>query len=444
VSGREEQETVWPASLMGWASEPFIRFLRIEALAAALLLSCALIALILANSVWADPFLSFWQISIGLQLGSFDFARSLQHWINDGLMTLFFFVVSLELKRELVLGELRDRKAATLPLIAAIGGMVVPALIYILLLGQHEGGTGWGVVMATDTAFVIGSLALFGSSIPPSLRILLVALAVFDDVGSIAVVAIVYAETLNPVAVGSAILAIGLTSLCARAGIRSLAVYVGLGVFLWLALDASGIHATLAGVILGVMTPARAWVGDERLRRILDKLLAYPEGEHWSGNTQDRRDLKNAGRAVSEALSPLERLEIALHPWIAFTILPLFALANAGVTLSLGELDGLIVVAIVSGLAFGKPLGILLFIWMALRLRVATLSADLNWRFLMGGAFLSGIGFTMSLFIAELAFAESLTSSAKAGVFAGSAVAASFGLALLAFAASQRRPISPD
>ena len=212
---------------------------------------------------------------IGLQFGSFDFARSLQHWINDGLMALFFFVVSLELKRELVLGELRERKAATLPLIAAIGGMVVPALVYIVVLGRHAGGTGWGVVMATDTAFVIGSLALFGSSIPPSLRILLVALAVFDDVGSIAVVAIVYAETLNPVAVGSAILVIGLTSLCARAGIRSLAVYVGLGGFLWLAVDASGIHATLAGVILGVMTPARAWVGDERLRRIL---MTFPSG----------------------------------------------------------------------------------------------------------------------------------------------------------------------
>ena len=287
----DDHADLMPGKTVSRLTDPFARFLKIEAVAGGLLLLAVLLALLLANSPWSMPFLSFWETPIGLQFGAFDFARSLKHWINDGLMTLFFFLISLELKREIVLGELRDVRTAMLPFAGALGGMLVPVSVYLAFTAGEPGMDGWGTVMATDTAFVIGCLALFGPRIPPALRLFLLSLAIFDDVGAILVVAFGYGEALNWSALGLAALALGVVAIAARVGIRSIPIYFLLGGLVWLCFDTSGVHATVSGVILGLMTPARVWVSDARLRSILKRVLAYPKGEHWSGDTADRHDL---------------------------------------------------------------------------------------------------------------------------------------------------------
>ena len=271
-------------------------------------------------------------------------------------MTFFFFVISLELKREIVLGELRNPRLAALPLAGAVGGMVVPVSLYLALMTGQPGMHGWGTVMATDTAFVIGCLALFGSRIPPTLRLFLLSLAIFDDVGAILVVAFGYGEAMNWSALGLGIVGLGVVAVFSRFGVRSVPVYFLLGGAIWLCFDASGIHATIAGVILGLMTPTRVWVSDMRLRAVLGRVLAYPAGEHWSGDTADRHDLRQAGRAVTESLSPVERLEIMLHPWVGFAIMPIFALANAGITIHGADFGHSVSVAIFVGLVWASRL----------------------------------------------------------------------------------------
>ena len=294
----DRSKTDLPQAIADRFTKPFARFLKIEAAAGGLLFLAALSALILANSAWSTPFLAFWETPIGLRFGALEFTRSLQHWINDGLMTFFFFVISLELKRELILGELRNLRTAALPLAAALGGMLVPVSFYLSLVAGQPGVHGWGTVMATDTAFAIGCLALFGARIPPSLRLFLLSLAIFDDVGAILVVAVAYGEALNWPALALGVFGLGVVAGAARLGVRSIPIYFLLGGAIWLCVDASGVHATIAGVILGLMTPTRVWVSDARLRSILGRVLAYPKGEHWSGDTADRHDLRQAGRAV--------------------------------------------------------------------------------------------------------------------------------------------------
>ncbi|WP_150497777.1 Na+/H+ antiporter NhaA [Roseibium aquae] len=431
-----KNNTKLPREIADRFTKPVARFLKIESAAGGLLLMAVLVALFLANSNWASTFLEFWETPVGLNFGSLDFTRSLRHWINDGLMTFFFFVISLELKRELVLGELRKPKQAALPLAAALGGMIVPVAIYLALIAGQPGAQGWGTVMATDTALAIGCLALFGKRIPTALRLFLLSLAIFDDVGAILVVAVFYGEPLNWVVIGLAILGLGLVAGFARLGVRSIPMYFLIGGAVWLCIDASGIHATIAGVVLGLMTPTQVWVSDTRLRGILGRVLAYPGGEHWSGDTPDRRDLREAGRAVSESLSPVERLEMTLHPWVGFVVMPVFALANAGVAIELGDFGQKIPIAIVAGLVLGKPLGVLGFSWLAVRSGLAVKPPDLSWPFLTAGAFLAGIGFTMSLFVASLAFDPTTLGAAKLGILAGSTISATFGLFALLWLAT--------
>lgn len=426
----QENENL-PVGAADWFTKPFERFLKIEAAAGGLLLLALVIALVLANSFWAKGFLAFWETPIGLTFGSLDFTRSLRHWINDGLMTFFFFVVSLELKREVVLGELRNPRLAALPLAGALGGMVVPVLLYVILMNGEPGSHGWGTVMATDTAFVIGCLAIFGRRIPPSLRLFLLSLAIFDDVGAILVVALGYGEALNWQALGLGVLGLGSVAAISRLGIRSIPVYFLLGGAVWLCFDASGIHATIAGVILGLMTPTKVWVSDTRLRLILGRVLAYPQGEHWSGDTSDRHDLRQAGRAVRESLSPVERLEIMLHPWVGFAVMPIFALANAGIAVHNADIGQSVSVAIIAGLSLGKPIGVVGFSWLAVRSGLAVLAPGLSWPFVAAGAFLTGIGFTMSLFIAGLAFEPAMLNAAKLGILSASAISALIGTLIL-------------
>lgn len=417
---------------------PLMRFLRIEAVAGAVLLISTTLAMLLANSPWSTNFLAFWDAPIALQLGSVTIARSLKHGINDGLMTLFFFVIALELKRELVLGELRDIRVAGLPIAAALGGMVVPVATFLLLVGDQPGRNGWGAVMSTDTAIVIGCLALLGARLPESLRLFLLSLAIFDDVGSILVVAIGYGGTLNWVALGAAGLGLIVVACMARLGVRALAGYFIVGGGIWLAFDLSGIHATVTGVILGLMTPARSWVSDRRLHAILDRVTAYPPGNHWAGDTAARHDLHQAGVATREALSPIERLEIALHPWVAFVVLPLFALANAGVPIAGTAANPALTTAIVAAFVVGKPAGVVLFSRLAVSLRLATRPDELSWGLLIAGSLLTGIGFTMALFIAEAAFHTDLLNAAKLGILSASAVSAVAGMAALTWLTALR------
>lgn len=420
-----------PKEFVDRLTNPFVRFLHIESAGGVILLFFTIAALVLSNSPWADSFEHAWGTQVGLQVGSLEFARSLREWINDGLMTLFFFLVALELKRELILGELNKPRMAALSIAAALGGMIVPAAIYLALQSGQPGQHGWGTVMATDTAFVIGCLALLGSRIPQSLRVFMLSLAIVDDIGAILVVAIGYSSNIAWWPLAVAALGLVITRAMSMLGIRGFPLYILVGVLIWLAVDASGIHATVTGVILGLMTPARRWVSDERLYMILDQVIAHPASNESSRDTKDRQTLQMAEIAARETLSPVERLEIAFHPWVGFVIMPLFAFANAGLPLGLSDLGSSVTVAVFSGFVLGKPVGILLFSWLAVRSHIAIRPPELSWRMMAGGGFLAGIGFTMALFIANMAFSESLIDSAKLGIFLASVFSAAVGLALL-------------
>lgn len=420
-----------PDGFVDRLTKPFTRFLHIEATAGAVLLLFTVAALVLSNSPWSHSFLSAWETPLGIRIGSFEFDRTLKEWINDALMTLFFFLVALELKRELVLGELKNRRVAALSIAGALGGMLVPATLYLMLQSGHPGATGWGTVMATDTAFVIGCLTLMGSRIPQSLRVFMLSLAIIDDFGAILVVAIGYSSHISWVAISVAAGGVVVVHAMALSGVRTFPIYFLAGVLIWIAVDVSGIHPTVTGVILGLMTPARRWVSDERLYAILGRVVAHPAGDGGSGATRDRCTLQVAEIAARETLSPVERLEIGLHPWVGFVIMPLFAFANAGLPLSLSDLSHSVTLAVFVGFALGKPVGILAFSWLAVWLSIAKRPPDLSWKMLAGGGLLAGIGFTMALFIANLAFDKTLIDSAKLGIFLAAVVSAAAGLALL-------------
>jgi len=429
-----------PSEIADRFTKPFLRFVRIESAAAAILLVFTLGALTLSNSPWSRDFLAFWDTPVGLHLGAFEFSRSLKHWINDGLMTLFFFVVALELKRELVLGELTNRRMAALSLAGALGGMLVPAALYVMLQRGEPGAHGWGTVMATDTAFLVGCLAVLGSRIPQSLRVFLLSLAIFDDIGAILVVAIGYGGELNWMAAALGAVGFAIVFGMAQFGIRSIPIYFLIGGLIWLAMDASGVHATIAGVLLGLMTPTGGWVSDRRLHAILDRVMARPRGDDGRGNEDKgaRKALALARVATREALSPVERLEMMLHPWVGFVIMPLFAFANAGVQFSFGDFGSAVTVAIFVGFAVGKPLGVLTLSWLAVRLGIATRPPDLSWGLVAAGGLLTGIGFTMAIFIADLAFGHDLLDAAKLGILSASAASAIAGVLTLAWLTSRR------
>lgn len=424
---------------------PFLRFLRIEAMAGFVLFLATVFAIAAANSPWADLHAGLWSTHAGIGVGTFEIGRSLKEWVNEGLMTLFFFVIALELKRELVLGDLRDRHAAAFPVAAAVGGMMVPAALFLLIAGDGPGGGAWGVVMSTDTAFVIGCLAILRDRVPTSLRLFLLALAIVDDIGAILVVAIAYGESLNWIALALAGAGLMIVALAGRLGVRSFLVYFVLGGAIWVALDASGLHATMAGVILGLMTPARSWVSDRRLHAILERVVAQPPGRNWAGDKTARADLRRAGVATREALSPIEQLETALHPWVAFAVLPLFALANAGIPLGAAGHDPALLTGIVAAFVVGKPIGVLVFSLLVVRLGIGVRPSDLPWPLLGAGAMLTGIGFTMALFIADLAVGPELANTAKAAILGASVLSAVLGFSAIAWMTSERgRRPDPD
>jgi NhaA family Na+:H+ antiporter len=411
---------------------PLGRFLEIESASGILLVICTAVALGMANSPWADAWDHFWHTKVSLTVGPWQLSETLAHWVNDGLMTIFFFVVGLEIKRELVDGELRSLRKAALPIFGALGGMVVPAAIYLLVQGGREGHRGWGIPMATDIAFAVGILALLGSRVPLGLKIFLLALAIADDIGAILVIALFYSSdvALWPLAAAGGSLV--LVAVMNRLGVRSIGLYVFVGVGIWLAMFHSGVHPTVAGVVLGLMTPGSAWLEGRLLVEVLMDALDRFDGKIEREHTHDHRELVGAvTRTATETVSPLERLETALHPWVAFGIMPIFALANAGVLIQPQAASHGIALAVAAGLVVGKPLGIMLFSWLAVRSGVAQLPAGVTWPAMLGAGCLGGIGFTMSLFIANLALSGTLLDAAKIGTLGGSAVSAILGLALL-------------
>jgi NhaA family Na+:H+ antiporter len=403
--------------------EPLVRFLRVESSGGIILLACTVLSLVLANiPAVAGAYEAFWQTHVDFGVGGFRLDESLLHWINDGLMALFFLVVGLEIKREVVSGELSDPRKALLPVVAAVGGMVVPAGLYALGLWGRPGLHGWGVPMATDIAFVVGFLTLLGPRVPNGLKVLLLTLAIADDIGSVLVIAFAYSGGINFLPLGLALVGLALVPLLWWLGIRNLAVYVLLAAAVWLGFFESHVHSTVAGVLLGLLTPARP---DPRRRVPLDAI-----GDLYA---RLRGIQRGTPPHVEPAASPVELLEEALHPWVAFVIMPVFALANAEVRLGIGRLATPIALAVVAGLVLGKPLGIVLFSWAAVRAQLTRLPDGLNWKVMIGAGCLGGIGFTMSLFIAGLAFEDDarLLDEAKVGVLAGSATSALFGCLLL-------------
>lgn len=408
---------------------PLARFLHVEAAGGIVLLVATVVALVLANSPWAAGYLGIWKTKVGFSIGGFAMEHSLKHWINDGLMAVFFFVIGLEVKRELVLGELRDLKAATLPIVAAIGGMIVPAGIYLSLQAGQPGASGWGIPMATDIAFVVGCMAVLGNRVPKGLRVMLLSLAIVDDIGAILVIAIGYTDALSLAWLLRGLAGIALVLLLNRVGVRNIGVYAVIGTLVWIAFHESGVHATIAGVILGLITPARSRVGTGFMTETVERARAVLAGEGWEVSRYAL--MRGVERASQETLSPLERLEHGLHPWVSFLIMPVFALANAGVVLRIEALSDPVAVAIIAGLLIGKPAGIVGLSWIAIRARIATMPRGIGWGAMSGGGFLAGIGFTMALFIADLALGEELLDTAKMGILVASAAAATIGMVLL-------------
>lgn len=410
---------------------PFKQFMHVEAASGIVLMVCTVIALILANSPAGHAFHAIWETPIGFRIGGLDLTHSLHHWINDALMALFFFVVGLEVKREVTIGELRDVRKATLPVVAAIGGMVFPALVYLVFQFGKEGQHGWGIPMATDIAFVVGCMAVMGSRVPNGLRIMLLTLAIVDDIGAILVIAFGYTSGIE---FGPLIWAAGgiiLTWIANRIGVRGFTVYVLLGVFVWLAFFLSGIHATIAGVIMGLMTPTKAYLSENRFAEVLERATNVLKGGEWSQMDHRGKKLQQFRRATREIMSPGEYLESSLHPWVGFVIMPLFAFANAGVVIELSALSSPISVAVIAGLVIGKPLGIVLASWLAIKTGIARLPDGVNWHLLLAGGLLGGIGFTMALFVSSLAMGPELLDEAKLGVLAGSVISMLAGIALI-------------
>jgi NhaA family Na+:H+ antiporter len=409
--------------------------LRIEASSGILLFVAAAVALAWANSPWGQGYLDFWHTPVGVRLGSWTFERSLDWVVNDGLMVIFFFVVGMEIRREIHHGELSEWRRASLPAAAALGGMLAPAALYLLVAGAPATHSGWGVPMATDIAFAVGILTVLGKRVPPALRVLLLALAVIDDLGAIVVIAVFYSAGIEPV--GLVVAAIGFAGIFGmqRLAVRAKLAYVFPTVVVWAGIYAAGIHPTIAGVIVGLVTPVRAWLGAEGfvagVRQHLDQLMTTSQGQDVHELAVSLRQIDAARR---EAISPAESLIERLHPWVAFGIMPVFALANAGVVIDGGAMDAsswTVSAAVALGLLLGKPLGVLTACWLVLRLGLSTLPRGLTRRHLVVLGVVAGVGFTMALFVAQLAFTDArLLSAAKIGVLSASCGAAVLGLVL--------------
>ena len=403
-----------------------------------MLLVAAVLALIWANAPFGESYETFWETHVNVEIGSFHLEETLRGLVNDGLMAIFFLVVGMEIKRELVIGDLRDRKTAALPAIAAIGGMVVPAALYLIFAGGGEASRGWGIPMATDIAFSVGILSLLGRRVPVGAKLFLLALAIVDDIGAIAVIAVFYTSDLALGWLTAAVLGIVVISVATRAGIRYVPFFIGTGFLTWFFLLESGVHATLAGVAIGLLTPARALYSDQDYLQRSKWILSRYDMESREPRGPERIDQQAMDLAAiaRESVSPLARQEAAIHPWSSFLIVPIFALANAGVRFAGVDLweaaTHRVALGVAVGLVAGKFFGVSIATWIAVRFRFGKLPRLTTWRHILGVAAIAGIGFTVSLFISGLAFTDpELADRAKIGIFIGSALAGILGFAIL-------------
>ena len=421
-------------------AKPFQEFSESEAAGGVLLLAATALALVWANSPWARSYFTFWEHKFTIGFEGFALSKSILQWINDGLMAIFFFVVGLEIKRELLVGELASPRQAALPIAGALGGVLVPALLYFLLNAGGPGASGWGIPIATDIAFAMGAMALLGSRVPVGLKVFLTALAIVDDIVAVLVIAIFYTGNLSWPSLGVVSVFFAALLTASILGMRHPLPYALLGVCMWVAMLLSGVHATIAGILLALAVPAQPRIDVEKFiargHRLLDQMESPDDGEEHILRSEARQVAVMALEDACEKVeTPLQRFEHRLLPWVRLIIMPVFALANAGVafgTSTAAAPTSPISLGIVLGLVLGKPIGIFCASWLAVHLRLASLPAQVGWRQILGVGALGGIGFTMSIFIAGLAFTEQpLLEVAKLGIFAASLIAGSTGFLLL-------------
>ena len=424
---------------------PFEHFLHAQTTTGLVLMGMTIVALILANSPLAETYAHFFHIKIDFNVGDWKISNTLHHWINDGLMAIFFFMIGLEIKREILVGELSNIKVAILPILAAIGGMVFPALIFTAINHGTVGAGGWGIPMATDIAFAISALVLLGKRVPPALVTFLVALAIVDDLGAVLVIALFYTEQIHMLPLllaGGAFLILVIFN---RLGIHKILPYFIVGLFLWFFMLESGVHATIAGVIAALAipsTPKRSplhFMNDTK--RLMEEYDGYAIDEVKGINERQKTILSKIKKHIDYINTPAARLEDDLHLPVALIIIPLFALANAGISIDFSAIHTTVMepvsLGIIAGLIVGKVLGIFGVSWLAIKLKIASLPKASTMSQIFGVAFLGGIGFTMSIFVADLAFVgnEALIFQAKIGILTASLLSGVFGYAWLRFVA---------
>ncbi|MEJ2655940.1 MAG: Na+/H+ antiporter NhaA [Desulfobacterales bacterium] len=429
--------------------KPFQRFSQNEASSSILLIVATIIALTWVNSDIGDTYNSFWHTNVSFTLGDFHISRTLLHWVNDGLMSFFFFTVGLEIKREILVGELSAPRKAFLPVIAAVGGMIVPGFIYAALNIGTSTIHGWGIAVATDIAFALGAIAVFSRRLPIGLKIFLAAFAIADDLGAVVIIAIFYTQTI----VWSYLFICLFLILCLAVAnflwIRWTIVYALLGLSIWFFVLGSGIHPTVAGVIVSLFVPARGKYDTDRfLKNVKNTIERFECEEQSCGysillNEEHLNAVHDLEMACHNVETPLQRLLHALHPWVAFLILPFFALGNTGLILHGINFSQLVsspvTLGIVFGLVFGKPLGIISFSYLAVKTGIASLPQDVKWAHILGGGMLGGIGFTMSLLISDLSFSSpEIIDFAKMAILIGSILSAIMGMAFLAIISAGR------
>lgn len=432
-------------------STPIEHFIHAQTTTGLVLMLMTIVALILANSPIADHYAHFFHTDIALEFGAFRFEHSIHHWINDGLMAFFFFMVGLEIKREVLIGELSSIKLAILPILAAIGGMILPALIYMAFNHDGVGYNGWGIPMATDIAFAISALILLGNRVSAALVTFLIALAIVDDLGAVLIIAIFYTDTIHLTPLGFAFGAFLVMVSMNRFGIHVTLPYFIVGLIMWAFMLESGVHATIAGVIAAFTIPSKPKHAPndfaKHTKNLLEEYENYPIATDYTTHDKQKAILQNIKDRIDAVGTPAYRLERSLHLPVSLLVIPLFALANAGISLNLSSIGAHITSAVslgvAFGLVFGKVLGIAGVAWLAVKLQIAKLPAGSTMNQVFGVAFLGGIGFTMSIFVADLAFAgqSELILQAKIGILAASLFSGLFGYHWLKYAAKSGKNI---
>lgn len=429
------------AVYMRWIADPMKRFVTNSSTSGILLILAALVAIIISNTQYAEGFHHMWETKLAFSFGGFSLSKDIHHWINDGLMAIFFFVVGLELKREIIAGELSTPRKAIMPIAAAIGGMIFPALIYLAF--NHPlsiTGNGWGIPMATDIAFALGILYLLGDKVPISLKIFLTALAIADDLGAVLVIAFFYTSDINLSSLVTGAMFLAVMIVGNLIGVRSTGFYGLLGIGgLWLAFLMSGVHPTIAAVLTAFTIPASVVVPESIFHRkmssLLEKFNKATPNDKSTITLEQQKILHKIEHLTTEASTPLQRLEHSLHPLVAFIVIPLFALANAGVTIDLNNLSNLtssITLGVSLGLFVGKFIGVTGVVYLITKLKLSDLPDGTNWKHIIGAGFLAAIGFTMSLFISELAFTDkNMVEQAKIGIILTSTIAGIIGYSII-------------